>query len=108
MKGETSLGGIKILNGKYKGAEIALNPEQELLIGRDVHFCQFVIESSWVSRIHVKIQYDDKKNCYKITDQSKHGTFDADKKKLPNGETVEFDKNSILNIGLDGIQILLM
>ena len=102
------MGGIKILNGQYKGAEIVLKAQEELVIGRDVHFCQFVIESSWISRIHVKIQYDDKENCYKITDQSKHGTYDADNRRLPNGETVLFERNSILNIGQDGIQILLM
>ncbi len=100
--------GIKILNGKYKGAEIKLQSKQELVIGRDVHLCQFVIESSWISRVHVRIQYDDKEDAYLIKDESKHGTYDSDNQRLPNGETVLFERNSIINIGQDGIQILLM
>ena len=102
------MGGIRILNGRYKGAEIILIPGQELVIGRDVHQCQFVIESSWISRVHVRIQYDEQNDCYKITDESKHGTYDSDNCRLPNGETVTYERKSILNIGKNGIQLLLM
>ncbi|MBE5922991.1 MAG: FHA domain-containing protein [Lachnospiraceae bacterium] len=98
--------GIRILNGRYEGAEIAMDTEQELVIGRDVHQCQFVIESAWVSRVHLRIRYDGKK--YLVTDQSRHGTFYTDSNRLPNGVQVECNHNTVLNIGRDGIGILLI
>ena len=102
------MGGIKILNGKYEGAEIEISPEHELVIGRDVHQCQFVIESSWVSRVHLRIGYDVRKDNYLVTDQSKHGTFDADNNRLPSMKTVRYGRNTVLNIGQDGIRIRLL
>lgn len=102
------MGGVKILNGRYEGAEIEILPGQELVIGRDVHQCQFVIESSWISRVHVRIRYDEESGSYKVTDESTHGTFDSDKKRFPNGKTVECARQTIINVGEDGISILLL
>ena len=101
------MGRIQVMNGKYRGALITVPDGEPLLIGRDVHRCQLVLEPRWVSRIHLIIRYDGESDSYLVTDWSKCGTYDYNGMRLPEKREVSCARHTALWIGENGIEILL-
>lgn len=68
--------------GIYQGSLIRIKAEQSVLIGRDGHLCDIVINLPLVSRVHCEMLYHKNTREYILTDHSSNGTFLAGAKRL--------------------------
>lgn len=88
------------LTVSYQTSEICLSEELPcVMIGRESQ-CDLVIDSSYVSRFHVRIEY--RRGRYVLVDQSTNGTFirlDGDQDIFLRGEEMTLLGSGIISIG---------
>lgn len=71
---ETSIGRLIGLTGEYAGAKIPIGKEP-IVIGRDQHCSNIILQNNQVSRQHCSIVYDANRKLYIVRDFSSNGTF---------------------------------
>lgn len=91
---------IEGIKGEYKGAEIDLEPNEKLIIGRDPTSCNIVVssENKDISRMHCSVWYDPEKDAFKVMDTSSNGTF-VGGQRLPRDKKVQVPDNTIISLG---------
>ncbi|MBR1531404.1 MAG: FHA domain-containing protein, partial [Eubacterium sp.] len=72
-----SEGSVMWLGGEYTGYTFPIQPNTEVIIGKDPSQANIVIgkEHATVSRKHVGIRYDSSNGMYILTDYSTNGTY---------------------------------
>ena len=68
-------GKIRGLEGEYKGAEIIIESDQALVIGRNGEVCKLILSDEDISRKHCTIRFDAAENAYFVQDHSSLGTY---------------------------------
>ena len=68
-------GKIRGLEGEYKGAEIVIESDQALVIGRNGEVCKLILSDEDISRKHCTIRFDSTENAYFVQDHSSLGTY---------------------------------
>lgn len=96
-----SLVGIK---GCFASARFDMSGVSELTIGRSAQDCQIVFPSdqTLVSRVHVRIRFAERENCYYITDFSSYGTYTSKGERFPNGQTQRAARGTVLYLDKHG------
>ncbi len=91
---------IEGIKGDYKGAEIDLEPNEKLIIGRDPTACNIVVssENKDISRMHCSVWFDPEKDAFKVMDTSSNGTF-VGGQRLPRDKKVQVPDNTIISLG---------
>lgn len=95
-------GFITGLEGEYKGGVFKILNHEKIVIGRDYHFAEIVIngDNKYVSRIHCSIEYDINTDMYIVVDLSANGTFINDgRDKIPFGQETHIPRGTSVAIG---------
>lgn len=104
---------ITLLSGEMAGAEIGINNDEQIIVGKDSLQAQIVVPGEYerVSRVHCKISYNKEQKKLTVMDLSTNGTYVDGKKIEPkvalwleNGSVVELTKNGFrfsVNISKD-------
>lgn len=81
---------VRAVEGFFQGGVVPVG--RTLLIGRDSARCQLVypLEMTRISRVHVKIVYDETEKQFTVTDLSTNGVFLQDGTRLPKGVGMPF------------------
>ena len=93
--------------GVYDGAQIPIESQSELVIGRDEICSNVVIKNPKVSRKHCSIRYNDVNGMYIVTDHSTNGVYYKNGEALPKDTPVECRPGTILVIAKSGNEFLL-
>lgn len=106
-------GVIRVLSGKYAGAEIAVNAREYIIVGRDPKQCHIILDAPIVSGVHCKIRFSPEENVYYVLDRSTNGTFlvnnaTGGKSALIKEQENRLVKGSTISIGNSGDKILLV
>lgn len=93
--------------GTIMGAEIILNPGENITVGRDPSSCQLILENAKISRKHFQIGYNQATEKYHIECYSKNGVHLSDNRTVMafQGMDVEHGTKIVL---ADGKEILLL
>lgn len=79
--------GILAEEGQYADSVFWMKSgEHKLVFGCDSRKCQILFRDRHISRVHCIVQYDEKRDVYKITDYSSNGTYLQNGKRLRYGE----------------------
>lgn len=78
-------GAIVGIRGSNLGKILRIQPEIEVLLGRDSEKCDVYFSDPKVSRIHCSVVYHLKENVYSIYDYSSNGVFLTDGSLLKRG-----------------------
>lgn len=101
---------IIILSGPLAGAEISLQNQEVIYIGKDPQRANIVFSGDFpnVSRLHCSVSYEEKFNKYFVTDCSTNGTFFAKtKERFVQGKRTAVSRENILLLGDDKARIQL-
>ena len=97
---------ILCIEGELKGAEIRLEPEEMIIVGREPRFSNLVFRDLSISRKHCYIELDKQGNYY-VTDYSECGIVTGEGKRLERFNRVKCKKGTVLQIGRAGTKIVL-
>lgn len=92
-----SKGAIVGISGQYAGAKVDVD-NVSIILGRDSHICQLILDGPKISRKHCSISYDSIKKVYVVLDFSSNGTFLEDGTRLESGVINELKPGSIICI----------
>ena len=87
------------IRGEYAGQELTISQGEEIIMGRDAQRANLVFSSEKISKIHCKIRFDMKENCYYVTDYSKNGVTVDGGRHLENGKTERLVRGSRIMLG---------
>ncbi len=110
---EVLSGMIRVLTGKYAGAEIPVCAGEYIVIGRNPKLCHLILDALIVSGVHCKIRFVPEEETFYVLDQSTNGTYQVNhvtgEKILLNKDREEkLSKGSIITLGKGGEQLLLV
>ena len=86
-------GYLEGVRGEYTGAVIPLEEGMKIRIGRSQENNDLILNSVKISRHHCIIDYDSKRDQYRVVDYSSNGVY------LPDGTRLERKKQTWLNAG---------
>ncbi len=92
-------GAIVGIKGSCLGKILRIQPEAEILLGRDTNICDICFESGKVSRKHCGITYHITNNSYTVCDYSANGTFLGNGQRLDRECSYELPSGTELWIG---------
>lgn len=92
-------GAIVGIRGTNLGKILRIQPEVEILLGRNTETCDICFLSSKVSRMHCGIIYHLKENRYSVYDYSANGTYRDGGYPLKKGENHQLPPGTELWIG---------
>jgi hypothetical protein len=85
------------LSGAYAGASIFMQPNEEIVIGRDTTVSHVVLSDSQVSRKHCGVRYIGETGNYQVVDYSSNGTF-VNGAIIPTGVNYDCAPGTILSV----------
>lgn len=98
--GQQTAGAMLVgITGIFKGANIPVSANEELIIGRDPSQCHLIIESEQISRKHCAIRFDNITGQYKVTDFSSNGTFINNERRIMRNQPQFVPRGAVLSIG---------
>ena len=100
-------GEIVCTRGSLNGAEITIQDNEVVTIGRDGTVCNLVLPDMDVSRRHCTVQFSAKDNCYYVTDYSSLGTRLNGIELLEKGVMTKCQKDSRILLGQGKNEFLL-
>ena len=97
-------GSLMGTKGCYAGARFDMSGISELTIGRSPSECQIIFPSkeTSISRVHVKIRFAAKENCYYIKDYSRNGTYTSNGERYPNGQSQRASRGTVIYLDKHG------
>lgn len=87
------------VSGMYQGAEIPMNSEESITIGRDAESSNLVISDKAVSRQHCSVTYDAFRQTYSVMDHSTNGVYLRDGSRLVQGQPATLHPGDTIRIG---------
>lgn len=87
------------IRGEYAGQELTVSQGEEIVMGRDAQIANLVFSSEKISKIHCRIRFDMKENCYYVTDYSKNGVTVDGGRHLENGKAERLARGSRIMLG---------
>lgn len=96
---EEKEGGLICMRGEQMGRRISLPCDENVVLGRDATACACAIRDAQVSRKHCVIAYIPAMNQYRVTDNSKNGTFLGNGERLENGREYYLSSGEELYLG---------
>lgn len=85
------------LSGAYAGASIFMQPNEEIVIGRDTTVSHVVLSDSQVSRKHCGVRYIGETGNYQVVDYSSNGTF-VNGTMIPSGMNYDCAPGTIISV----------
>ncbi len=103
-------GALMGTNGYFSGARFDMSGISELIIGRSPNECQIIFPSDQpsVSRVHVKIYFSQKENCYYVMDYSRNGTYKSNGERFPNGQSQRVSRGTVIYLDNHGHNAFLL
>ena len=86
------------LTGEYTGARIPIG-KTPVVIGRDYHSCNVILQDNQISRQHCSIVYDVFRKTYIVRDFSSNGTFLEDGSRLKPNQINELPPGTKIRVG---------
>jgi uncharacterized membrane protein YhaH (DUF805 family) len=98
------------VDGMYKGGVFPLEPNEEIIIGRDSALSHIVIDkgAAKVSRKHCGVVYDANKRMYMVYDYSSNGTFREDGGRLLANTGNLLPRGALISLGSRNNSLRLM
>jgi uncharacterized membrane protein YhaH (DUF805 family) len=98
------------VDGMYKGGVFPIEPNEEIIIGRDSALSHIVIDkgAAKVSRKHCGIVYDANKRMYTVYDYSSNGTFREDGSRLLANTGNLLPRGTLISLGSRNNSLRLM
>lgn len=98
--GDLFVGSIMGISGAYADAIFRIDPDENIIIGRDPKTSHIVVDEGCdlVSRTHCTVIGNAQTGAYNVIDHSKNGTF-VNGERIPKGVVVSVPRGSILYIG---------
>lgn len=93
------------LTGTYMGSNVAINPNEEIIIGRDSSISHLILSDKTVSRKHCGVRYDANRKMYQVIDYSSTGTQLGNGQDIPKGVYYDCTPGSIIQIGKNKFQL---
>ena len=93
------------LTGTYMGSVIRLNPNEEIIIGRDANVSHLILPEKTVSRKHCGIRYDMGRKVYQVIDYSSTGTQLGNGQEIPKNVYFDCMSGNIIQIGKNRFQL---
>ena len=101
-------GYVSVLSGSMRGAGITVADGETLYVGRDPKWANLVLSEQQISRRHCTITYSTAENCYFVRDESQHGTYLSDGRRLTQGVVTRVEKGSQLTLASGKACVLLL
>lgn len=104
---EAAAGCLECCAGLYEGAQVPVEAEGELFIGRDEACCNLVIKNPQISRKHCGIRFNVSDGNYLVTDYSTNGIYYKNGMRFPQREPVLCRPGTVFVIAQSGNEFLL-
>lgn len=95
------------VSGTMQGAEIVLNPGENLIVGRDPSVCQLILENAKISRKHFQVGYNQAAEKYHIECYSKNGVHLSDNRTIMAFQGLDVERGTKIVLA-DGKEVLLL
>lgn len=87
-------GSLRCVAGSLLGASVILEPGDVIVIGRDPHVANLIVDDPKVSKKHCSVVYDGERDLYFIVDYSSNGTTLEDGTKLVKEAQTPVERNT--------------
>lgn len=87
------------VSGMYQGAELPINSQESIVIGRDAENSNLVITDKAVSRRHCSVSYDAFCQYYIVIDHSTNGVYLKDGSQITPGQPVVIYPGDTIRLG---------
>ncbi|MDO4285605.1 MAG: FHA domain-containing protein [Eubacteriales bacterium] len=90
---------IVCIKGEYAGQELTVSQGQEIVMGRDAQKANLIFSSEKISKIHCRITFNARENCYYVTDYSRNGVTVSGGKRLEAGHPERLNRGTQITLG---------